>query len=204
MVVAVIAVALVGGCSPGEAGSPSPAELSTTSGSNGPDTSDPPHSGAPKVTNPLPESVLSGSPCDALTRQQVEDALGKNAGHGELDADFAPGPTCRWSNLETGAGFSVFFGTKTRQGLSDFYQNTRPQMKVWREIPSVRGYPAVAFRFDADPESSCTVAVGIADTYDVSVAVSTPIRRRPDSDPCVPAERLAGELVGNLEQKAGR
>lgn len=42
-----------------------------------------PQSGGPAVSDPLPESVIAGDPCEALTRQQVEQALGGNAPQSE-------------------------------------------------------------------------------------------------------------------------
>src|SRR4051794_1560101 len=56
-----------------------------------------PFSGAPKVPNPLPASVLGGDPCtDALTPEQVKTAIGIEK-QGERDDLPALGAGCRWS-----------------------------------------------------------------------------------------------------------
>ena len=63
-----------------------------------------PHSGAPAVSDPLPESVLPEDPCDVFTREQIEYVLGDNAPEGKRD-ELPTGPTCIWRDAESGAGW---------------------------------------------------------------------------------------------------
>ncbi|GAA1241615.1 DUF3558 domain-containing protein [Prauserella halophila] len=210
--VAAGSVLLVAGCSGGSAGeaepmpssvaeSPSTVSGSPSSAASGPGQ-DLPHSGAPAVSNPLPESVLSGDPCDALTLEQVEAALGEGASDGERQDQNATGPGCSWSNRDTGAGFTVGFSTVTREGLSAQYANTKPQMPVFREIDPIGGFPALQFKKGPD-DTICTVAVGLADEYSMTVTGSSSYEAEQDGkDPCVAAERTAETVVENLKKKA--
>jgi len=63
-----------------------------------------PHSGAPAVTNPLPESVLAEHPCEVLTPQQIREILGEGVSEGERKDLAELGPGCDWSNPETLGG----------------------------------------------------------------------------------------------------
>ncbi|WP_282771457.1 DUF3558 family protein, partial [Saccharomonospora viridis] len=81
-------VLLVAGCSATSDGTASPASQdpgvsqsvsSSSSESQSPSGGQLPHSGAPAVSDPLPESAIPEDPCDAFTREQVEYALGDDA-----------------------------------------------------------------------------------------------------------------------------
>jgi hypothetical protein len=197
------AVFVVAGCSGGTDGEATPVPSSwapapTVSSAGNPTL---PHSGAPSVTDPLPESVLSGDPCEVLTRQQVENALGDGAPQGERRDLKAVGPRCDWSDPATGGGFTVGFSTTTRQGLSAFYANAKPRMAVFRDAGFIEDFPAVEYKPEVDG-IDCDVAVGLADEYAVSVQV-TLSRGNEGKDACEPAKRLARVVVGNLKEKAG-
>ncbi|CAM3046373.1 DUF3558 domain-containing protein [Saccharomonospora xinjiangensis] len=161
-----------------------------------------PHSGAPSVADPLPESALPSDPCQAFTRPQIVEALGEDAPEGERD-DIATGPWCSWQDSATGAAVFVNYITATREGLSNLYRNTKPGAAVWREIASIGGFPAVAFKTHED-ESSCSVTVGIADEYTVAVVLAPSRAKQGDVDACALSERMAGTLVDNLRARAGR
>ncbi|EHR63033.1 DUF3558 domain-containing protein [Saccharomonospora cyanea] len=213
-VVAVLSVGLavlaVAGCSEESAGEaapgsessvPGPAEQTSASSSSEPGL---PHSGAPAVTDPLPESVLSVHPCDVLTRQQVQGALGPAASEGERRDLDEVGPGCDWGNLDTLGGLRIGFSVVSREGLSAQYANTKPQVKVFRESGPVAGFPAVAYKTSED-DSYCTVAVGLANEYSITTTVTLSAEKEAEGvDSCVPAERVAEMVVGNLKAKAGR
>ncbi|MCP2255643.1 Protein of unknown function (DUF3558) [Prauserella aidingensis] len=161
-------------------------------------SSDLPHSGAPAVENPLPEAVLEEHPCDAaLTPQQLDDALGKEGVQQETK-DTGAGPGCDWSNPERFSGLQVGYNTATREGLSAFYQNTKPKSAVFQEADPVAGFPAVEFQPSVGSDF-CTTAVGLADEYSVSVTVTVGDE---GADPCQGAARVAADVVGNLKAKA--
>lgn len=199
--VAAAAALLVAGCSESSPGRAAPMPSSSSNTASGlPSTSTLPHSGAPAVDDPLPKSVITGDPCAALTRRQVEEALGKNASAGERD-DIETGPTCEWEDSTSGAGFIVFFGTVVGEGLSSYYQNTKPQSGTWRELSSLEGFPAVAFQSKGN-DLTCEVAVGLADEY--TVAVGSSPSHGAEITACELSQKLAEVVVQNLKQKAGR
>ncbi|WP_197318614.1 DUF3558 domain-containing protein [Saccharomonospora sp. NB11] len=162
-----------------------------------------PHSGAPAVANPLPESVLSDHPCDVLTPEQVREALGSGVSTGSPSDLEQVGPGCDWGNTETLGGMQIGFSTVSRAGLSAQYANTKPQVAIFRELPSVGGFPAVAFKA-SENDRICTVAVGIADEYSITSTVGLSAEKEAEGvDSCVPAEKVAEMVVGNLKAKAG-
>ncbi|WP_432849192.1 DUF3558 domain-containing protein [Amycolatopsis sp. CA-161197] len=163
-----------------------------------------PHSGAPKVQNPLPASVLAGDPCQqALTADQLEKILG-TAPQGKRD-DASIGPACNWTNADTAAVVGVGYTSQTHQGLSALYQNTKPQATVWKELAPIQGFPAVAHStYESGTNTGfCQVSVGIADdlSFDASLGLST--AKIGKVDPCGVAEQVADMVVTNLRQKAG-
>lgn len=154
------------------------------------------------MNDPLPATVLSGDPCDALTRQQVQQALGEDAPRGTPKSTEA-GPGCNWQDSRSGAGFTVFFSNVTGEGLSGYYANTRPRMKVWRELRPIDGLPAVAYK-TADDDLLCSVAVGLADDLAIDVVGGFGHAADGQADPCGGMRALAEAVVQNLKQKAGR
>ncbi len=205
-----LAVLSVSGCSeepgdkalPGPASSvPGPAEQTPSSM---PGQSELPHSGAPAVSDPLPESVLSGDPCEALTSQQVKVALGAEVSEGERRDLDEVGPGCGWSNPATFGGLQIGFHTVTRQGLSATYANVKPQDVIFREIGKVEGFPAVSYTA-SENDRVCTVVVGLADEYSIASTIGlSPEKEAEGVDSCVSAARIAEMVVGNLKAKAGR
>ena len=204
-------VLLVAGCSATSDGTASPASQdpgvsqsvsSSSSESQSPSGGQLPHSGAPAVSDPLPESVLPEDPCDAFTREQVEYALGDNAPEGKRE-ELPTGPTCIWRDAESGAGFGAFYSTTLRQGLSAYYKNSKPQVEVWRELPPIGGFPAIAYQSDKE-EVSCGVAIGFADDYVIEVPANPSRAKIGELDPCEMAQDMAELLVENLKERAGR
>ncbi|MFE3177173.1 DUF3558 domain-containing protein [Amycolatopsis sp. NPDC059090] len=193
------AVVTAAGCSGGNApaipasSAPSPAAASL------------PYAGAPKVDRPLPPSVLSGDPCrNSLTAGQLKEILGATDPPKSENLP-ATGPACRWDHPESGAGLNVFYDIRTHQGLSSVYQNTKPKTTTWRPIPSIQGFPAVAFSsytgigFD----DSCDVSVGIADDYTVDAALNLGNGKAGKADPCELTTKVADMVIANLRQRAG-
>ena len=204
-------VLLVAGCSATSDGTASPASQdpgvsqsvsSSPSESQSPGGGRLPHSGAPAVSDPLPESAIPEDPCDAFTREQVEYALGDDAPEGER-GDVATGPACAWQDTDSGAGFKAFFGTVGGEGLSSYYQNTQPESEEWEELPPIHGFPAVAFQITADG-MNCQVVAGLADEYTVAVAANPSRAKIGELDPCDLAQEMAELLVENLKERAGR
>ncbi|KMS81362.1 DUF3558 domain-containing protein [Prauserella rugosa] len=161
-----------------------------------------PHSGAPAVDQPLPESVLSGHPCDLLERAQVEDALGEGASQGTVADEEGLGPRCDWGSARQDAGFVVSFYTDAAQGLSSWYANTRPKMKIFEEVEPIDGLPTVAFKKSHD-DPICTLVTGISDKYAVGTTVTISTEKEDEGvDACQVGRQLATEVIGKLKAKA--
>ncbi|WP_040922678.1 DUF3558 domain-containing protein [Saccharomonospora xinjiangensis] len=200
-----LVVLVVAGCSGDSGGTAGPSGSGTAEPASmgSPHGSGLPHSGAPVVVDPLPESVLSDHPCEVLTPEQVRAVLGTGASEGRRRDLGSVGPVCDWGNKERFSGFAVGFSVVSRQGLSAQYANTKPQKAVFRELDSVAGFPAVAFK-DSEDEIVCTVAVGIANEYSVVTVVTLGLEGESDgTDSCVAAETVSEIVVENLKAKAG-
>ncbi|MEV0065816.1 DUF3558 domain-containing protein [Amycolatopsis sp. NPDC050768] len=189
-------VAVVAGCSSGNAAAP------TSIPAPSPSAASLPHDGAPKVEHPLPASVLSGDPCqDALTSDQLKQILG-SAPQGKRDDNAALGRACNW---DADAGVGVGYDTQTHEGLSGVYANTKPQASVWHELKPIQGFPAAAHSSEKQgaAQEFCQVSVGIRDdlSFDASLYLSQ--ANIGVADPCELAARVADMVVTNLRQKAG-
>lgn len=203
----VSSLAVLAACDNGTSGTPLPVTPTTQGDTPTQDSATPgttgqplPYAGAPKVSNPLPASVLDGDPCtEALTPDQVRQALGKSIA-GERNDSQSLGPYCAWANLDTGARIAVGYTTKVHTGLSGVYANTKPKTNTWKELAPIGGYPAVAYDISGD---RCVITVGLAD--DVSIDVSGSVRdsKIGTTDPCEPTAKAAGTVVENMKKKAG-
>nr|WP_084470449.1 DUF3558 domain-containing protein [Amycolatopsis benzoatilytica] len=196
---------MVAGCSGGSAAGHASAAVEAAT-SSAPPAKTLPYAGAPKVQDPLPDSVVSGHPCDgALTSAQVEKLLSKEL-PGDHDDQAALGPQCHWINSDVGAGVSVLYATKVSDGLSAVYSNTKPQATVWRPLPLIMGLPAVAHSTygNGGSKSFCQISVGISDRQVVAISVNlSPAKVSSNTDPCEAAGKAADMVIGNLKQKAG-
>jgi hypothetical protein len=164
-----------------------------------------PYAGAPKVANPLPASALSGDPCaDAVTTGQTKELFGKVV-TGKRNDHAALGPTCDWDNADTAAHIAVTYDP-THDGLSLVYQNTKPQATIWREIPSLEGFPAAAHVTGDDVPTVpfCQISVGVNDSATIDVSVILGKARTGTSDPCDVDIQVAQMVVRNLKQIGGK
>ena len=188
---------LLAGCSSSTDGIAAPAPSSSV-----PDNTTPPYAGAPKVQNPLPDSVISGDPCqDAFTPEQLKVNVGTGI-TGEPDNVPGSGPACIWADRGAFGGLlKIYFTTAQKRGLSAYYDQTKNVMKRFDVLPLIQGFPAVAYSDKPGPVSPfCQVAVGISDTADfvVSLDVST----KSTADACQIAAEIAGDVATTLKQKA--
>jgi hypothetical protein len=182
-------------------GTPTAAPQSSTSTSV-PGTKVPPYGGAPKVANPLSATVVSGSPCDALTPEQLKVNLGKVVA-GEPDRLEGVGQKCTWINPDTSGQIAVYFSTEDHQGLSGVYANTQPKMKTWKVLPPIQGLPAVAYSDKAGPTPDfCEVTVGVMDTATVDIGIFLSNRNLGKVDACSIVPDTANDVITTLKQKA--
>jgi hypothetical protein len=160
-----------------------------------------PYAGAPKVANPLPASVLAGNPCDtALTPEQVKQAIGIQVA-GRPGTTGGIGPTCSWFNENTLGKIFVGYVTEDHNGLSGVYENTKPKNPVWRPLPDIQGFPAVAYSNNTD--QNCMVTIGLADDMSVDVSGFVGDSKRGKIDSCDLAAQMAGLVVTTLKKRAG-
>ncbi|QWF85877.1 hypothetical protein HUW46_09357 [Amycolatopsis sp. CA-230715] len=164
----------------------------------------PPFAGAPKVTDPLPESALSGDPCEALTPPQIKDAIGNKVSQKRDDIPHI-GSNCFWS-ASTGAAIAVTLDTEPQHGLSGLYANVQPKAEVWKVLPAIQGFPAVASVTPSggSPTEYCKVSVGLRDTATVDVGLFLGDSKIGKADPCVPGARVAEAAVTTIARKVGR
>src|SRR5690606_7943084 len=206
-VVGVGLVLAVAGCSEGVGGDAAPTSESSVSVSTVPSSSASagaargsglPHSGAPAVADPLPESALPSDPCEVLTPQQVEEILGEGAAAGKRADLDGLGPGCDWGNQDTLGGFRIGFHTVNRQGLSASYANVKPRSAIFREVGPVDRFPAVAYK-DSEDDRMCTVVVGLADDYAISATVSLCFEKEEAGyDSCGTAERISATALWDM------
>jgi hypothetical protein len=165
-----------------------------------------PYAGAPKVPDPLPSSVLSGDPCkDALTPQQVATAIGVDVA-GQREDLPQVGPACAWTNAETGGAVGVSYTVNTHVGLSGVYANTQPKAALWRELPAIQGFPAVAHagkKGDELPIGFCQASVGLADSFSIDVSLNLGESKKHTQDACSLISQIADMTVSTLRAKAG-
>ncbi|RJQ82202.1 DUF3558 domain-containing protein [Amycolatopsis panacis] len=196
---AVVAILVAAGCSGSAPGAAVSSPISSpTAGAL-------PHSGAPKVEHPLPASVLSGDPCqEALKPDQVEQILGI-APEGKRHDNPALGTACDWNNDTTGAAATVGYVTQVHDGLSAVYKNTKPLSSVWREFPSIQGFPAAAHTTISSGTQGgfCQVSIGISDSLSVDASLTVRRAKIGKADACELAPRVADMVVTNLRKKAG-
>ncbi|OLT46386.1 hypothetical protein BJF85_17395 [Saccharomonospora sp. CUA-673] len=203
------AVLVLTGCAEDSDGQAEPAsEVAAESSEVTPESSDAgelselPHSGAPAVPNPLPESVLAGDPCDALTPDQVEMVLGAEVEGRASDLNEL-GPGCHWGNVEQTSAFQVRFHTVMKQGLSASYANAQQQAAHFEAIDSLADFPAVEFN-DGSEDTGCQVVVGLADEYAVSIGAELGYDAQAEGqDPCEATVTVAEMVVENLKNNAG-
>jgi hypothetical protein len=176
-----------------------------------------PVAGAPKVPNPLPDarSVLAGDPCtDSMTPERLVAAIGVVV-PGKRE-DLAPlGPACGWFNRDTGGAIGVSYTLNTHVGISGVYENTRPQSGVFRELPPVRGFPAVIYsgsKGDTGPFAFCQATVALTDriSLDISLSLGTSksvslrTQKSKIADACELVPQIADMAVQSLLEHARR
>lgn len=198
VLVALLSVAVVSGCTTTSSGTPLPGS-STSASSTEASSDDLPSDGAPKVENPLDVSQFEQSPCDVLT---AEDANTLNVpATGRQDGD-SSGESCYWNNPETRGSLSVSFLSSEDRGLSAVYAR-KGKYAYFEPIDDVEGHPGVAFNPDKDePTIDCGVMVGVTDqlVFMTRVALSEGnVGRR---KPCDAAAQAAGMMMKTMQEAA--
>ncbi len=197
-----VAVFAAAGC----AGTPHAPATATAEQGSGQQYPPVPFAGAPKVSSPLPEFVLAGDPCaDALMPEQVKVAIGVTVPGRRIDTP-ALGPACAWNNHGTGGAVGVSYVLNTHVGLSGVYANTKPRAGLWRELPPIQGFPAVAHaggKGEKVPAGFCQASVGLADSFSIDVNLSLGESKKYAVDACNLVSQVADMAITSLRVKAG-
>lgn len=204
--VALASAACLTACSGVHESGGTPTPVSAPSGSVA-DGAGVPNNGAPKVENPLPDKVLSGSPCDsALTASQLSTYMGAGVDPAK-PSEASLGATCQWGNKESGAALTVIYQTKSDQGISLSYASRKPQAKRWTELDPVQGYPAIGYATeyldDSRPKGNCVVVVGVSDklAYSLSLVLGDSAAAS-GKDACTLGRVVADSVLTNLKARA--
>lgn len=139
--------------------------------------------GAPNVTEPLDISRFVGDPCLVLTASQAQQLGLPQTG---VLRDGALGKACRWSNRQTFLSISINMLNEDPAGLSAFYRaNEAGKWAYFEPVPSVEGYPAVAYdALDSRADGKCAVVVGTANELAFDTAIQVADADIGKTDPC--------------------
>lgn len=210
LVLGLLGIAVLAGCTSTSEGSPEPAPTSDTaveSTSSSPpssDTSAPgevelPYAGAPKVDNPLDTTRFQQDPCQSLTATQAQE-LNVNSPGEPREAPL--GNACEFrGRSDRGALVEVAFQDKHPFGLSAVYQaNEDGKLDFFDELDPIEGYPAVAWAGTDDrPNGGCAVDVGVSDEIAFSLVVRLSQANVGEKDPCDTAAMVAGLALQTMK-----
>lgn len=190
------------GCSGASAPVPAPTPTSTIEAPTSEAERELPFGGAPAVPEPMSLGKLAGDPCtEALTPQQVETAIGAQVA-GEREDLLQIGPACAWTNRDTGGAVGVSYTLNAHEGLSAVYTRTRPLSPVWRVMPDVQGFPAVAHS-DSKALNFCQESVGLRDDTSIDISLQLGARKRDKADACELIGTIADMVVTTLQTRPG-
>ncbi|MGH3948576.1 MAG: DUF3558 domain-containing protein [Pseudonocardiaceae bacterium] len=163
-----------------------------------------PNSGAPKVEKPIDTGQFEADPCSVASTGQLRKA-GFTVKSAESEPEGTTGSECIWK-FERGPGGArygslagAFIGLHD-QGLSALYAR-RSSYKLFEELPSVAGYPAVIYNTtDARKQGLCTVSIGIRDDQNYEIATSLDTGHPDYADSCKVAVEIA-EIAVEMMKK---
>ncbi|MET7993100.1 DUF3558 domain-containing protein [Amycolatopsis sp. NPDC005232] len=177
----------------GESGTATPAPSSAS-----PSTGQQSGSPVPKVSNPLPASVIQRDPCTVLTQAQIDGLFSGTPTQGAVQ-DTGAAKSCSWSDLDKGSLVGIQLVYAWKDGLSSVY-NTQGQGGFFKVLSPVQGYPVVAYGpHDERSQGRCSVAVGIADNAAFDVDVTLARSAVGQADPCEDANHVADLAVTTLK-----
>lgn len=152
-----------------------------------------PHSGAPKVDQPVEITAYVDAPCEALTPTQIDEL--KLPPFPYADSGPSDGPACMWKATDTGFSVKLTFITDDQAGLSGVYER-RDSYGTLTKLPHVQGYPLVAYGQAGERKrGTCNAFLGVRDDLRIELRVQNPAGTK---DPCSTTQRVAGMLVTNF------
>jgi hypothetical protein len=205
LLVTVLGVALLGGCTTTSAGEPGPAPSApartespaSPSISDGPDNL--PSDGAPKVSNPFDAARFEQDPCLALSASQADEL---NVVHPGEPYDGTFGNACEWRGRnQSGGRAAIDFLSDEPRGLSSVYRsNNRGELAYFEPLDEVAGHPMAAFGLDDTRKSvgDCAVAVGLTDELVVTVFLTLSRANVGHKDPCEIGSQVAEMMLTTM------
>lgn len=158
-----------------------------------------PSTGAPKIADPLPASLIQGDPCKVLTDSQLKTLFSGASLDVQPSRDTGVAKQCHWANLDRGSGVSVQLVYAWTDGLGHVY--AKKNEGFFKELAPVQGYPVVAYGPTDDRSTGrCSVAIGIADNaaFEVDVKLADSQTGK-NVDPCQDAQHVADLAVTTLK-----
>lgn len=194
------ALMLIAACSTATGGEPKPTKVTPSQDGS---TSTLPHSGAPKVEDPMNAATLrmtQQDPCGTLTTEQVTQL--RLSPQGQSD-DAQSGPFCRWRNVDAGSSAGINFPTEVNfEGLSQIYKISKLERNAdfFYEMPPIQGFPVIASSTsDARDLGTCPVQVGLTDRQVMYVGVTISREKRGQLEPCATAREVAGMALTTMK-----
>lgn len=198
------AAALLMACSDKEPGVVDPGGAGVTPTTSQPNGSAPglPHSGAPKVTNPIADtSSFEADPCSVITPEQLK-SIGLRAPDPKPE-DASDGPGCLFEfDRDTASEFRTGLSTAgEREGISTLYaRKANGTAVLFEEQPPVDGFPAViAMPEDSRSDGECMFSVGMRDDLLLSVDLFADPELEQGKDPCGWAQKVAELAVQTMK-----
>ncbi len=187
MVGALLAVAVLTGCTSGNSGTPTPATGSATTGPTSSAVA-----AAPPVAHPLDASKVLGQPCTALT---ASDLTGLNIVNAiSKPKSDANGSQCSWAG-DSGGSLSIGWETADTNGLSDVYAKSST-IAYWQPT-TVAGYPAAYGDALSDQRSQgvCVIDTAVSDKLYFDAQFNNPLN---PGQSCTLAAQAAADVIKNL------
>lgn len=160
-----------------------------------------PHSGAPKVANPITDtSAWESDPCGVISDQQFA-TIGIKIREAVPDPEAPVGPTCDWLTDSGASSFSGAFATINKEGLSTVYaSNQAGKFGKFEVLEMIDGHPAViAMERDETNEGVCSLAVGVRDDLDYGIVTTFDSDTPEAKDPCGTAQEIAALAVQTMK-----
>lgn len=209
LLLSLLGVLLVAGCTTTSEGTPKPDPGADTSNSGqsssaegSPEDGELPSDGAPDVKDPLDISQFLENPCLALTAGQTGELGVSQTGE---PSEEKLGKVCTWRNPETHGSTAIRMIEKYRRGLSGAYSaDKRGEYIYFEPLEPIEGYPAVAYdNVDVRDTGGCGLAVGVANDlmFDVALQLSTQSVAE-KKDPCEVAVVVAGMMLRTMKEKS--
>ncbi|RSM71018.1 DUF3558 domain-containing protein [Amycolatopsis sp. WAC 01375] len=195
LIVGAVALAVSACSTPTTNGTPSPtsggASLSQSDSANAP-------AEVPKVGTPIDLTRFKQTPCNALTKPQVEELLGASA-DGEA-RDGAAGPACTWVVPSTTRPLvSVVFSNTQDSGTARIYAAKGKSYQFMEPLEAVDGYPLTAYGMkDERSAGRCSAALGTSDTETIGVAAEQSEANVGKKSPCAVAREVAIRVLATI------